>query len=60
MMALMGNYVSSKGGDFAKILEKIGIDPDSDFEQEIYHPYNKVQDVYKDVNERYGKHESDH
>lgn len=60
MMALMGNYVSSKGGDFAKILEKIGIDPNSDFEQEIYHPYNKVQDVYKAVNERYGKHESDH
>lgn len=60
MMALMGNYVSSKGCDFAKILEKIGIDPDSDFEQEIYHPYNKVQDVYKAVNERYGKHESDH
>jgi hypothetical protein len=60
MMALMENFVVAKGGNLNKILANMGINPASDFEKTIFHPYNKIQEVYRAINEKYGKHEGDH
>lgn len=60
MMALMDNFVTSRGGNLNNILTKLGIDPQTDFEKTIFHPYNKIQEVYRAVNAKYGKHEADH
>ena len=60
MIALMRNYVTSRGGDFNDILEKAGVDSESDFEKTIFHPYNKVKEMYKLLGKDYGKHENDY
>ncbi len=60
MMALLDNFVTFKGGNLSVILQHIGIAPEADFEHTVFHPYNKVQEIYRELGEHYGKHESDY
>lgn len=60
MMALLSNFVSSRGKHLPDLLRQIGIDPEADLEQTVFHPYNKVQEIYRALGESYGKHEGDH
>ena len=60
MMALLDKYIVSKGGIPEEVFEVAGVDYESDFENTVYHPYNKVQEIYRAVNANYGKHEGDY
>ena len=60
MMALLDNYIVSKGRKPEEVFKAAGVDYNSDFEDTVYHPYNKVQKIYQEVNETYGKHEGDY
>ena len=60
MMALLDKYIVSKGGIPEEVFEVAGVDYESDFENIVYHPYNKVQEIYRAVNANYGKHEGDY
>ena len=60
MMALLNNFIISKGGRPEDVFKTAGVDYDSDFEETVYHPYNKVQKIYQAVNATYGKHEDDY
>ncbi len=60
MIALLDNYIVSKGGIPKKVFEAVGVDYYSDFENSLFHPYNKVQKIYQLLNSTYGKHESDY
>lgn len=59
MMALLNNFIVSKGGKPEDVFATAGVDYKSDFEETVYHPYNKVQKIYQEVNATYGKHEGD-
>ena len=60
MMALLNKFIKSKGGRPEDVFKAAGVDYDSDFEETVYHPYNKVQKIYQAVNATYGKHEADY
>lgn len=60
MMALLDNFIVSKGGNPIEVFAAAGVDYNSDFEDTVYHPYNKVQKIYQAVNATYGKHEGDY
>lgn len=60
MMALLDNFIMSKGGNPEDVFVSAGVDYDSDFEQTVFHPYNKVQDIYRTLNATYSKHEGDY
>ena len=60
MMALLNKFIKSKGGRPEDVFKAAGVDYDSDFEETVYHPYNKVQKIYQAVNATYGKHEGDY
>lgn len=60
MLALIDNFIISKGGDPAEAFADAGVDHDSDFETTVFHPYNKVQKILQSIGEHYGKHEGDH
>lgn len=60
MMALMEKFILSNGGNVIEIFKNIGIHPKDDFEQTVYHPYNKIQEIYRAIHKRYGKHEHDY
>lgn len=60
MMALLDNFIISKGGTPEEVFAAVGVDYKSDFEETVFHPYNKVQRIYKAVNAIYGKHEDDY
>ncbi|MGM9675787.1 MAG: hypothetical protein ACI3X9_10030 [Bacteroidaceae bacterium] len=60
MMALLDKYILSKGRNPEEVFVAAGVDYSSDFEDTVYHPYNKVQKIFQAVNETYGKHESDY
>lgn len=59
MMALLDKYISKKGYDPIEVFAAAGVDYSSDFEQTIYHPSKKVQQIFKMMNSIYDKHESD-
>lgn len=59
MMALLDKFIIERGGDPKSIFDTIGISYESDFENAVYHPYNKVQKIFDAVNCHYGKHERD-
>lgn len=59
MMALLDNFIIAKGGNPKDVFETAGVDYYSDFEQTVYHPYNKVQKVYQAIHYTYKKHEGD-
>lgn len=59
MMALMDKFIVSNGGNPEKLFADAGVDYHSDFENTIYHPYNKVQAIYKAIQLTYKKHEED-
>ena len=60
MMALLDNFIMSKGGNPEEAFAAAGVDYNSDFEKTVFHPYNKVQRIYQAVNATYGKHEDEH
>lgn len=60
MMALLDNFIVSKGGKPEEVFAKAGVDYKSDFEETVYHPYHKVQKIYQEVKATYGKHEGDY
>lgn len=60
MMALLDKYIVSKGGTPQEVFEAAGVDYKSDFENTVYHPYNKVQEIYRAMHATYGKHEGDY
>lgn len=60
MMALLDKYIQSKGRNPEEVFVAAGVDYKSDFENTVYHPYNKVQKIYQAVNETYGKHEGEY
>ncbi len=60
MLALIDNYIISKGGAPGEAFASVGIDYNSDFENTVFHPYNKVQKIFNSIGEHYGKHEGDH
>ena len=43
MMALLDNFIISKGGTPEEVFAAVGVDYKSDFEETVFHPYNKVQ-----------------
>ena len=45
MLALIDNFIISKGGDPAEAFADAGVDHNSDFETTVFHPYNKVQKI---------------
>ena len=59
-MTGLSNFIKSKGGRPEDVFKAAGVDYDSDFEETVYHPYNKVQKIYQAVNATYGKHEGDY
>lgn len=58
MLAMIENYIITKGGNPSEILAKYNIPQDCDIEQ-IYHPYPLVQKVFKECGEDGNPHESD-
>ncbi len=60
MLALLNNFIVSKGGKPEEVFATAGVDCKSDFEETVYHPYNKVQKIYQAVNATYAKHEGDY
>lgn len=59
MMALIDKFLTIKGGNPPKIFETANVDYNSDYEQTVFHPYTKVQQIYEAVNSSYDKHEED-
>ena len=59
MMALLDNYIVSKGKNPEEVFEASGVDYNSDFENIVYHPYDKVQKIFKQIGAAYGKHEGE-
>lgn len=59
MLALIGNFVASRGSSVEDIEQQLNIDLHTDVEETVYHPYNWVQKIYKLLGESYHKHESD-
>ena len=57
---MLDNFIISKGGTPEEVFAAVGVDYKSDFEETVFHPYNKVQRIYKAVNAIYGKHEDDY
>lgn len=60
MMALLDKYISKNGGVPSDVFAAAKVDYSSDFEQTIYHPSKKVQQIFQVMNTIYGKHESDY
>lgn len=60
MMALLDNFIVLKGRKPEEVFKAAGVDYSSDFEDTVYHPYNKIQKIYQEVNATYGKHEGDY
>lgn len=59
MLALIGNFVESRGSSVEDIEQQLNIDLHTDVEDTVYHPFNLVQKIYKLLGESYHKHESD-
>lgn len=59
MMALLDKYISKKGCVPSDVFAAAKVDCSSDFEQTIYHPSKKVQQIFQVMNSIYGKHESE-
>lgn len=59
MLALIGNFVASRGSSVEDIEQQLNIDLHTDIEETVYHPYNLVQKIYRLLGESYHKHESD-
>lgn len=60
MMALLDKYISKKGHVPSDVFATAGVDYSSDFEQTIYHPSKKVQQIFQVMNSIYDKHEREH
>ena len=60
MLALIDNFIISKGGNPDSVFKSVGIDYNSDFEKTVFHPYIKVEKIFQSIGEHYGKHESDY
>lgn len=60
MMALLNNFIVSRGGNPEEVFAKFDVDYNSDFEETVYHPYSKVQKIYQEVKATYGKHTRDY
>ncbi|MGM9795797.1 MAG: hypothetical protein ACI3ZZ_06290 [Candidatus Aphodosoma sp.] len=60
MMALLDNFIVSKGAIPQEVFEAAGVDYYSDLEKTVFHPYNKVQKIYQILKATYGKHESEY
>lgn len=56
MLALIENFVKSKGLDVVTLAQGLNIDMECDFETEIYHPFPLVQRIYNKCGESYHKH----
>lgn len=56
MLALIENYIGSKGQDFAALCSALGIDLSLDQETSTYHPFPMVKAIYKACGEDYNKH----
>lgn len=60
MMALLPNFIVSKGGDIDNVFHNSGVNPIDDFEKTVFHPASKVEDIWREVGCHYGKHEKDY
>lgn len=60
MIALIDNFIISHGKKVEDVFSEIKIDYTCDFEKVIYHPLNKVQEIYRILELDYGKHETDY
>ena len=58
MLALIENYVMSKGQNLLELYDKFGLKKDFDPE-DIYHPYPLVQKIFKACGSDYHKHDND-
>lgn len=56
MLALLDNYLTSKGVDPNDAFEAVGLDHDEDFENTVFHPSNVVKKILPD----YGKHDKNY
>lgn len=59
MLALIENFVVSRGSSIKDIEQQLAVDLHSDIEETVFHPYNWVQKIYKLINESYHKHGGD-
>ena len=59
MLALIENYVISKGQNLLELYDKFGLKNDFDPEVDICHPYPLVQKIFKACGRDYHKHDSD-
>ena len=56
MLALIGNYVESKGSSLEELSTQLGVELTMDPETTIYHPYSLARQIYKFFGEDYHKH----
>ena len=56
MLALIEGYVSNKGLNYTDVCQKLNINVDQDPETTVYHPYNKVRQIYQACGSDYHKH----
>lgn len=59
MLALIENFVVSRGFSIETIEKQLNIDLHSDIEATVFHPTKLVQKIYGLLDESYHKHESD-
>lgn len=57
MLAIINNYIVSKGQKVDEIIGQIGVDiTNDDLETSVYHPYPLAQKIYQACGEDYHKH----
>lgn len=60
MLALIDNFIISKGANPDSVFKSVGVAYNSDFEKTVFHPYNLVEKIYQTIGVHYGKHEDDY
>lgn len=59
MLALIENFVVSKGKSIKELSALLALDLACDLEQVVYHPYSQVQKIYELCGESYHKHQKE-